>query len=68
MGWTAEAREGVSKVELTKYLWSLLGTARPVVSERANDEVRQLGWWRRTQGTTAGRDTTYSEPTRPAPD
>jgi hypothetical protein len=28
MGWTAEAREGVSKVELTKYLWSLLGTAR----------------------------------------
>jgi hypothetical protein len=54
----------VSKMELTKYLWSLLRTARPVVSGRTNDEVRQLVWWRRTEGTNAGRDTTYTDASR----
>jgi hypothetical protein len=60
MGWTAEVREGVSKVELTKYLWSLLGTARPLVCEQANDEVRQLRWWKDTEGTVMGRKATSS--------
>jgi hypothetical protein len=42
MGWTAEVREGVLKVKLMKYIWSLLGTVRPLVRERANGKVRQL--------------------------
>jgi hypothetical protein len=60
VGWTVEAREGVSKVELTKYLWSLLGTARPLIHERAKDEVRQLGWWKDTERTLIGRNATTS--------
>jgi hypothetical protein len=47
MGWSAEAREGVSRIDLTKYLvWSLLGTERPGTNDCAECEVRQAHWWK----------------------
>jgi hypothetical protein len=50
MGWSTEAREGVSRIDLTKYLWSLLGTERPVANDRAGPEMRQAHWWKNAKG------------------
>jgi hypothetical protein len=64
MGWTAEAREGVSYLPLFKYRQYMMGTHRPVMSEREDLSPRQNCWGSDTGRTrsTSGYDRTRSAP------